>query len=116
MLDTTKPAQELMISLNILFPDALSSGKAPEYTGEVTERLREVISAELCRLGINHEHEAAHFLYLGTELIPDSFRCSECSIWVILHKGAWRRTSAITSGERIPDRRVVCENCIDHLV
>ena len=101
---------ELLMSLNILFPDALESGKRKDYTGKISEKLQQVISDELDRLKIRHSCDSVCFHYLGTKIVPDSTRCSDCGTWVIPDKHA-HITSVVSSGYLVDDDRILCDQC-----
>lgn len=98
------------MSLNYLFPDALESGETSDYTGRIAEALQKVITDELDRLGIRYNWDSTHFLHLGTNVIPDSTRCSKCGTWVIPKESA-HPTSVVASGWKANDGRILCDQC-----
>ncbi|MFC7339712.1 hypothetical protein ACFQY0_21180 [Haloferula chungangensis] len=105
-----RPPKELMISFNYLFPEALAGDDTREYTGRIADRIHEVIAEELNRLDIQHRFDSMCFLHLGTEIIPDSTRCSDCGAWVIPSENA-HSTSVVASGYTVDDGRILCEQC-----
>lgn len=105
-----RPTRELMISLNYLFPDALESGRLKDYTGLIAENLQRVITGELERLGVAHKWDSTCFLHLGTEIIPDSMRCTECGTWVIPEEKS-HPACVVASGWRVEDGRILCDQC-----
>ena len=109
-MNAARPPTELMMSLNYLFPAALESGDTDDFTGRIATRLQEVISAELDDLGIAHVWDSTCFLHLGTEIIPDSRRCSKCGTWVIPHE-SWHRTCVVSCGWPVDDDQILCDQC-----
>jgi len=105
-----RPARELLISLSFLFPDALKTGDLKRYTGTIADNLQRVMVEELRRLGVQHQWNSTHFLHLGTELIPDSTRCTECGSWVIPEEHS-HATCVVSSGWRVHDGRILCDQC-----
>ncbi|QTN32553.1 hypothetical protein HZ994_09490 [Akkermansiaceae bacterium] len=105
-----KPEKELMMSLNYLFPDAMLEGDTSRYNGEIAEKLQKVISAQLESLQIPHVWDSTCFLHLGSEIIPDSIRCSDCDTWVIPEENS-HPTSVVSSGWRVEDGRILCDQC-----
>lgn len=98
------------MSLNYLFPKALAKGDEDNFTGPIADRLQNVIKEELNRLSIEHQWYSTRFHYLGTKVIPDSTRCSECGSWVIPAENA-HRTSVIDSGRRAEGGKILCDQC-----
>ena len=92
------------------FPDALETENIDKYTGEIADRLQHVIAEELDRIGVRHQRDSTHFLHLGTEIIPDSVRCSECGTWVIPEENS-HETSVVSSGWKVQDGRILCDQC-----
>ena len=109
-MSNERPSKELMISLNYLFPEALEGEDTKDYSGRIAERLQHVISEELSRLDIRHTWDSTCFLHLGTQIIPDSTRCSDCGTWVIPEENS-HPTSVVASGWRVEDGRILCDQC-----
>ena len=110
MMSEDPPAKELMVSLNFLLPEALKSEDTQEYTERIAGRLEQVISEELKRLGVCNKWESTCFHHLGTEIVADSTRCSECNTWVIPEEKS-HITSVVASGWRVEDGRILCDQC-----
>ena len=111
LMEKPLPAQELMISLNFLFPDALEErGNLNRYTGTIAESLQRVVIEELLRLGVQHQWDSTHFLHLGTAIIPDSARCTECGTWVIPEENS-HPACVVSSGWRTHEGRILCDQC-----
>ncbi|MEP4079016.1 hypothetical protein [Haloferula sp.] len=109
-MNDERPTKELMISFNYLFPEALRGKDTKDYTDRIAERLQKLITDELKDMEVPHTWDSTCFHHLGTEIIPDSTRCSECGTWVIPEENS-HATSVVASGWRVEDGRILCDQC-----